>query len=592
MLFSQSLFKQLVRLWSHFSLQRRRQYYFLISLTLVCALLEIVSLSAVIPFITVISNPEGLSKYPLIIDTIGSFGITKNSDLVIIICIGFMLVALLAGGMRILLIWMSVHIINSTSRDISDKVLKRILYQPYSVHIANNSSEVISSMVKKIDSSTSTISSAVAIIISTLLFTSIITTVFVINYMVAIGSVVIFGTAYLFIAWLTRNRVEHNGQTIVVEQGNMIKTIQEALGGIRDILLDGTQSIYCKTYHKSNSISLRANGENVFLNSSPRYIMEMLGMVLIASIAMFINYQSNNSVIALPMLGVLALGAQRSLPLMQQLYGGWTTLLSSKAALGDVLVLLDQSLPEQIDLSLQKPLLFKKSIRLNNLSFRYGNDTPWILNDVSLEIPKGERVGIIGKTGSGKSTMADLLMGLLEPTQGEIMVDSKQVGLDLKQVWQRAVAHVPQSIFLTDASIAENIAFGIPLDQIDMDLIHKAAEQARIAEFIDSLPESYGANVGERGVKLSGGQRQRIGIARALYKKASVLIFDEATSALDNETEYTVMEAIESLSKDLTLIIIAHRITTLQNCTMIVELGDSGIKRVGSYQDIINQSGS
>jgi ABC-type multidrug transport system fused ATPase/permease subunit len=150
------------------------------------------------------------------------------------------------------------------------------------------------------------------------------------------------------------------------------------------------------------------------------------------------------------------------------------------------------------------------------------------------------------------------------------------------------VAHVPQSIFLTDASIAENIAFGIPLDQIDMDLIHEAAEQARISEFIDSLPESYGANVGERGVKLSGGQRQRIGIARALYKKASVLIFDEATSALDNETEYTVMEAIESLSKDLTLIIIAHRITTLQNCTMIVELGDSGIKRVGSYQDIIN----
>ena len=588
MSFSRTISSQLILLWSHFSLRRRRQYFFLITLTLVCALLEVVSLSAVIPFITVISNPDGLLEYPLIIEIIGSFGITKNSDLVIIICIGFMLVALLTGGMRILLIWMSIHIINATSRDISDKVLYRILYQPYSVHIANNSSEVISSMVKKIDSSTSTISASVNIIISTLLFTSIITTVFVINYMVAIGSVVIFGSTYLFIAWLTRYRVANNGQTIVKEQGNMIKTIQEALGGIRDVLLDGTQSIYCKTYHKSNSISLRANGENVFLNGSPRYIMEMLGMILIASIAMFINYQSNNSVIALPMLGVLALGAQRSLPLMQQLYGGWSTLLSSKAALGDVLVLLDQSLPEQIDLSLQKPLLFKQSIRLNNLSFRYGKDSPWILNNISLTIPKGSRVGIIGKTGSGKSTMADLLMGLLEPTQGEIMVDSKQVGLDLKQVWQRTVAHVPQSIFLTDASVAENIAFGIPLDQIDMNLIHEAAEQARIAEFIDSLPESYGANVGERGVKLSGGQRQRIGIARALYKKASVLIFDEATSALDNETEYNVMEAIESLSKDLTLIIIAHRITTLQNCTMIVELGDSGIKRVGSYQDIIN----
>jgi len=586
---SRSIFTQIIHLFGHLSERRRRHYYLLFALTLVSAFMEVVSLSAVIPFISVISSPDGLSKYPFINDILSSVGILEGSNSVFIISVGFMVVAIIAGLVRILLIWVGINIVNASARDLSDKVFSLILYQPYTVHVANNSSEVINSMVKKIGSASATLSATVTIIISTVLFTSIITTIFVVDYRVAVGSVAIFGTAYVFIALITRYRVTYNGKKIVVEQGNMIRILQESLGGIRDIILNGTQSVYRKAYYKSNSISLRANSENIFMNSSPRFIMEMLGMVLIATIAIFVT-KSNNPLIALPMLGVLGLGAQRSLPLMQQLYGAWTSLLNSKAALTDVIELLQQSLPDHANLSEQKPLLFKKSICLNKLSFRYSKATPWVLDNLTLEIPKGSRVGIIGKTGSGKSTIADLLMGLLDPTKGKIMVDSKQINLDLKQSWQRAVAHVPQSIFLTDASIRENIAFGVTSDQVDINLVYKAAEQAKISEFINSLPEAFDTNVGERGVKLSGGQRQRIGIARALYKQASVLIFDEATSALDTETEHSVMEAIESLSKELTLIIIAHRITTLKNCSMIIELADSGIKQVGSYQDIINQS--
>jgi ATP-binding cassette subfamily B protein len=286
---------------------------------------------------------------------------------------------------------------------------------------------------------------------------------------------------------------------------------------------------------------------------------------------------------------MLALGAQRLLPLMQQIYGNWSVVMGSKAELADVLALLDQPFAESTNLSGSAQLELKDSIRFDNVSFRYGLSGPWVISKFDLEIQKGARIGIIGSTGSGKSTAIDLLMGLLEPTQGQILLDGQKITHDDLRAWQKIVAHVPQSIFLTDNTIAENIAFGILPEQIDHERVRLAAKQARIAEFIESRPEGYKAIVGERGVRLSGGQRQRICIARALYKRASVLVFDEATSALDNETENAVMQAIEELSNDLTLVIIAHRLTTLKNCTQIVQLDEGVVARIGNYQEIVSQ---
>jgi ATP-binding cassette subfamily B protein len=413
-------------------------------------------------------------------------------------------------------------------------------------------------------------------------------TLLIIDPVVAIFAAASFGSAYGVIAWLTRRRLVHNSQCIAIEQTQVVKALQEGLGAIRDVLLDGTQNVYCDVYRKAILQLQRAGGENNFINQAPRYAMEALGMALIAAFVLALSHRPGGVAAALPILGMLALGAQRLLPLMQQLYGNWSVVAGSKAALADVMALLDQPLPAQASQPEPEPLKLRDAIRFENIGFRYGSNGPMVLEGINLTIHKGARVGFIGSTGSGKSTALDLLMGLLEPTQGKILVDGQPVNLDRQRAWQRTVAHVPQSIFLADSTIAENIAFGILPDEIDLERVRKAAIQARISEFIESRPEGYSAIVGERGVRLSGGQRQRIGIARALYKQANVLIFDEATSALDNETEEAVMQAIEGLSEDLTILIIAHRLTTLKNCDVIFKLEDGDIATQMIHDQIIN----
>jgi ATP-binding cassette subfamily B protein len=232
---------------------------------------------------------------------------------------------------------------------------------------------------------------------------------------------------------------------------------------------------------------------------------------------------------------------------------------------------------------------FLSSININDLSFQYTSNGPWVLRNLSLEIPKGSTVGFIGTTGSGKSTLLDIVMGLLPPTTGTISIDKTEINLRNTRSWQTNIAHVPQTVFLADTSIAENIAFGVPSTLIDIERVKKAAEIAQIALTIDGWSEGYGTLVGERGLRLSGGQRQRIGIARALYKEANVIILDEATSALDSETESAVMRGIENLGREITILIIAHRITTLKNCDFILELNHGSIFPKSGYKEIINK---
>ena len=237
-------------------------------------------------------------------------------------------------------------------------------------------------------------------------------------------------------------------------------------------------------------------------------------------------------------------------------------------------------------------LPFQNAIRFDGVRFRYTNDGPWVLDGLNLTIRKGARVGFVGSTGSGKSTTLDLLMGLLMPTEGTLLVDGVPIIGNRVRAWQRTIAHVPQSIYLADTSLAENIALGVPRESIDIERVRQVARQAQIAEFIDSGPGGYDASVGERGIRLSGGQRQRIGIARALYKQASVLVFDEATSALDNATEQSVMDAIDQLNRDLTILLIAHRLTTVRRCDIIVELEHGRIVAQGTFEQLLECSPS
>lgn len=586
---SENLLTLLARLARHISPPRRYQFMLMLGLTLISSFAEVVSLGAVVPFIGILTQPEKVFNAPLISGVVQRLGITTAADLVMPLTVAFAVAALIAGGLRLLLLWVSIRLSNATGADLGVEVYRRTLYQPYRVHVARSSSEIISGITQKVETATKVLTSIVTVATSAALFVAILATLFFINPVVATVAVLSFGTGYGIIAWSTRRRIKSNSQCIAQEQTQVVKTLQEGLGAIRDILLDGTQAVYCEAYKNSIQRLRNATGENQYINLGPRFVMEALGMVLVAIFAYTLSNQPGGIGAALPVLGALALGAQRLMPLLQQLYGNWLVVAGSRFELRDVLELLEQHLPEDAHTPLPDPLAFKDAIKFDNVSFQYASDGPWILNNIDLTILKGARIGFVGSTGSGKSTALDLLMSLLEPTRGRILVDGKHVSGEHRRAWQRTIAHVPQSIYLSDATIDENIAFGVPPDQIDFDRVRQSAEQSKIAEFIESRPEGYGAFVGERGIRLSGGQRQRIGIARALYKQATVLVFDEATSALDNETELAVMDAIEGLGDSLTIIMIAHRLTTLKNCDQIIEIGNGEIIRIGNYQSLIEK---
>lgn len=576
------------RLWFHLGGRRQWQFIALLGLTFVAAFAEVVSLGSVLPFLSILIDPDRVMNYPLLVKYLPALGISTATQLALPLTIGFIFFALVAGSIRLLLLWVNIKFAFSCGADLSSKVYKKTLYQPYQVHISRNTSEVVSGIVNKINSVVNqVISPALALLSSIVLMVAITCTLIFINPMVALSAIFAFGLSYYFITRISRGRLRKNSARISYEETQVIKALQEGLGGIRDVLLDGTQAIYCSIFQRADIPLRRAMGNNTFIGGSPRYVMEAFGMSLIAILAYWLGEEPGGIVLALPVLGALALGAQRLLPAMQQGYSAWATIMGSKASLAETISLLDQPLSEDLFQVASTPLPFKSSISFNQVYFRYSDEDSWILHNFNLLIPKGSRVGIIGTTGSGKSTAIDLLMGLLMPSKGIIVIDgSPCVGSQLKS-WQKTIAHVPQMIYLADTSIAENIAFGVPKNLIDMDRILLAARQAHISDFVESLSEGYDTNVGERGVRLSGGQRQRIGIARALYKRAKVLIFDEATSALDTETELSVMESIDSLDRDLTIILVAHRITTLSRCDKIVELEQGRVKLECTYQDLL-----
>jgi ABC-type bacteriocin/lantibiotic exporter with double-glycine peptidase domain len=541
-----------------------------------------------LPFLAVLSGPERVFEHPAAQGTILALGITEPKQLLLPLTIVFSFAALLAGGMRLILLWASTKLSFAAGADLSISIYRRTLYQPYAVHCARNSSEVIDGISGKAnDVIYRAIVPSLTLISSAVILIAILIALLAVEPLIAITAFGGIGFLYLNIVRLTRKQLLLDSQSEARESTQVIKSLQEGLGGIRDVLINGSQSIYCQIYRNADLPLRRAQGNSMFIAASPRYAMEALGMMLIAVLAYYLAQQVGGMSKAIPILGALALGAQRLLPVVQQAYSSWTTIRSSQAALQDTIELLDQPLPDDADQENSEPMPFNSDIQLKAIGFRYGLSSRYVLRQIDLIIEKGSRIGFIGTTGSGKSTLLDIIMGLLQPTDGVLEVDGKRIVQSNNSAWQSHIAHVPQAIFLSDSTVEENIAFGVPKEQIDHNRVRQAAQQAQIAESIEGWPKQYQTFVGERGIRLSGGQRQRIGIARALYKQADVIIFDEATSALDNETELAVMQSIERLSKDLTLLIIAHRLTTLQNCTKIVELSDGCIKKVGSYKEIV-----
>lgn len=556
----------------------------------VASFAEVLSIGAILPFLGVLTTPDKVFALDFAQPFIQLAQIQSSQELLLPFTLIFIAAVVVAGLTRITLLWVQTRLAMAIGADFSVQVFERTLYQPYSQHVSRNSSEILAGARKAEDAVRYMISPALLIASSLVILIAVITTLLVIQPFVALAAFLGFGLIYGLVVFVTKRHIASNSQTIATHQTQLTKAIQEGLGGIRDVILDGTQPVYSKLYKDSFVPMQLALVSNQVVGAGPRFGVEALGMVLIAALAYMLaseNASVSREVNAIPILGALALGVQRLLPVLQQIYNAYITIKGNQASTQDALDLLDQPMPANAFVQSVEPMTFRTAVTLRGLGFRYTMQGPWVLRHLNLQIPKGSRVGFIGVTGSGKSTLLDVVMGLLAPTEGELLVDATNVNPRNNRAWYAHISHVPQAVYLSDTSIAENIAFGVPKQMIDLQRVRKAAEQAQISQAIQSLPKGYDTLVGERGVRLSGGQRQRIGIARALYKRASVMVFDEATSALDNETEAAVMQAVETLGRDITILIIAHRLTTLKNCDQIVEIADGGIKAAGSYTEMM-----
>ena len=574
----------LVNVFKHLNPKRKRQFIMLIFLSIITSLSEGFSLGAIIPFIGIIVSPELIMNNPMISIFTKNLKILNPNDLILPITVSFGLLALMTGFLRLKLLKYSTNLGNNIGADFSSQIFKLTLYQPYNIHIERSSSEVISGITQKIATLTSVVVSLITVFSLIFLFLTLTITLFLVNFFITIISLFSFTLVYSLIIYFSKKKLMNNSEVVSKAQQSTLKNLQESLGAIRDVLIDGTQDEYCLNYNKSVIDLQNASSSNIYLNQSPRFILESFAMILISILILLYYLFFNNLSTILPSLSVLALGSQRILPVMNSIYGNWSNFNGNKKSIEDVMDLLNQKIP--LRNQFEDKVLFNNKIELNNIYFKYKTNQEFVLKNVNLKIIKGSRIGFIGTTGSGKSTLFDIIMGLLTPTVGNVFVDDILISEKNIIGLQKIISHVPQVIFLADKSIEENIAFGIPKNEINKDRVRSAAKMAMLSSFIETIHEGYETVVGERGIKLSGGQRQRIGIARALYKKSDILIFDEATSALDNETELEVMETIEKLDNNLTILIIAHRITTLKKCDIIYAIKNGEIQNGKKYNEI------
>ena len=577
---TQSIFKLFHQLWLHLSKGRHHQILLLLLLMVLSSLMEVMSIGSILPFLGALASPARVFDSPVMAPFIRLMNINSPDQLLLPLTITFIALVSISNITRACFLWLSTKLSFATGADLSVRMYRQTLHQSYSALCSRNTSAVINDIAVKgneviyniLYPALTLISSAITLAATLCLFLAL-------NPTITIAIFGGFGILYLAVVRFTQKRLVGDGKIIARQHGQIIKVLQEGLGGIRDVLLDGTQDLHIRKFEEVDSPLRKAQGVHAFIAQAPRYGIEGLGMIFIALLAYYLSIQPEGIMGAIPLLGLLAIGAQRFLPVMQQAFGSWTLIKGHQTTLSDVLTVLDLPVNDVIHSNFKK-MPFKFSINIRALNFCYREGSAYVLHDINLEIKKGSRVGFMGTTGSGKSTLIDLLMGLLEPTSGVLEVDGISIWPDNQRSWQDNIAHVPQNIFLSDSTIEENIAFGVAKEEINYELVRQVAIQAQIAETIEGFDGKYKTLVGERGVRLSGGQRQRIGIARALYKKANIIIFDEATSALDGETESAVMQAIDNLSADLTVIIIAHRISTLSNCSQIIELSEGRVKNI------------
>jgi len=552
------------------SARRRRQLALLLALMVAGAVAEMITIGAALPFLALIAAPEQAQRFPAVAGWVESIG----GDPVLAASLLLAGAAMAGAAIRVMLTWYTHRFVTAVGHDLASGIFSRMLRQPYVAYLRRSSSEILSGVEKVQQVVNDILLPGMQGLSAAVIALAIMVLLCLIDPFASLLAAGIVAAVYAAVSLANSGRLRRNSAILSEAAIARVKVVQEGLGGIRDVVLDRSQPLFEETFRRADARYRRAQSLNAFIAVAPRFIVEAAGIIAIVLIAWMMSRQPGGVAAAIPVLGALALGAQRLLPLMHQTYVGFSLGIGNFRLLRDVAALVETPIMEEgADVM---PLPFERSIRLRSVGFGH-SDGSFALADVSLEIARGSRIGIAGPTGSGKSTLLDLLMGLVEPDSGEVLIDGKPLDGGTRGRWRAQIAHVPQAVYLADDSIGANIAFGVAPDAVDHDRVRLAATTAQLDGFIDGLPLGYETRVGERGIRLSGGQRQRVGIARALYKRASVLILDEATSALDDATETAVLGAIMALGAEITIVMIAHRLSTLAGCDRIIRLKEGRI---------------
>lgn len=544
---------------------RRRQFGLTLLLMLLGAAAEMVTIGAALPFLALVADPNSALVPPRLLGLLTAIGGSPVVGAAILLIVA----ALGAATVRLMLTWGSQRFVMATGHDMAAAVFGRMLRQPYAEQVRRNSSQTLAAVEKVQGVVFGLLQPAMQGLIGAFIALCVFALLLRIDARAAGLAAFSVALVYVGVSLLVRPRLRRNSEALAGTMVERTRTVQEGLGGIRDIILDRSEPLFEAKFRELDSRYRRAQAATQFVAGAPRFIVEAAGLVAIALVTLTMSLEPGGVVKAIPVLGALALGAQRLLPLLQQAYYGWSLASGNFRAFRDVIDLMEAPIPapqpEAPPLSIERELVFE------GVGFRYPEGR-FGLTDVSFRIRAGEHVGIAGATGGGKSTLLDLLMGLLEPDEGAILVDGRKLDAASRPAWQAGLAHVPQAIYLADDTIAANIAFPRHVDGLDPERLDAAVRAAQLDSFLGGLPEGLNTKVGERGVRLSGGQRQRIGLARALYRRPRLLILDEATSALDETTERAVLAALQGLREDMTLVTVAHRATTLAACDRLIRV--------------------
>ena len=562
----------------------------LLIMIFIMATLDMLGVASIMPFMTVLTNPEIIETNIILNETYQIskiFGIRSDKEFLFFLGIIVVLLLVISLSFKALTIYLQLRFTSMVQYRISKRLVRNYLLQPYTWFINRHSADLGKTILSEVGTVVGKgLKPMINIITNSILSLMLILMLSVVNFKLAFSIGIIFVTAYFVIYKLVRNFLLKIGNERLKSNKLRFTTVLEAFGAFKDIKLRKLENIFTKKFSTQAKIFAKHQASGQIISLIPRFILEAIAFGGMLFFVLYMMSRSENFYDLLPLIALYAFAGYRLLPSLQLVYSNATQLRFVVPSLDKMYEELSSLNPDE-NVSSKELLNLTKSIRLENVSFNYPKSTKQALKNINLNIPAYKTVGFVGLTGSGKTTIVDIILGLLKPQEGKLIVDEKLIQKDNLHNWQRSIGYVPQQIYLSDDTVSANIAFGLNSENINQKSVEEAAKIANLHNFVmNELDYKYATTLGERGIKLSGGQRQRIGIARALYHNPKILILDEATSALDNLTEKAVMEAVNNLSNKITIILIAHRLSTVEKCDKIYVVENGKIKNQGSFNEL------